>query len=122
MPACVIGSTRQSSAQARRNDGAVRHPHGDHLRPRQMETTAAITEPFQPETAADQPEPQTENTIQTADPVTVLHDPVAVVPVEAAASVHKLIDSSTTVLAKTSSTPQLRRSARARRPVQRYSP
>lgn len=122
LPARVIGATSNSSAQVRLNDGTVWHRHGDHLRPRQTETTAAVTEPLQPETAADQQELQTEDTIQTADPVTVPHDSVAMVPVGTAADVGKPMDTSSTVLATTSSAPHLRRSARARRPVQRYSP
>lgn len=119
MPARVIGVTSQSSAQVRLNDGPVRHRHGDHLRPRQAEATTAITEPLQPEAAADQPERQTRDTIQTADPVKVLLDLVAAM---AAASFHKPMDHSTTVLATTRSTPQLQRSPRARRHVQHYSP
>lgn len=122
VPARVVGATSQSSAQVCLEDGTLWHRHGDHLRSRPTDspTTAATAEAetCQPAGAAVQLEPQVLNKSQSASAPGALFEP-GETSVVASDSV-----SSTGVTPQPTSIgpPQLRRSTRTSRAVQRYSP
>lgn len=120
VPASVVGPVSASSVQLKLPDGTSWHRHGDHLRPNTMqqppqpdthpqeqssvlqptEPTSQPTEPTSQNQA--RPDEQSTSTEETYPPgnQTMVDTPVMVEPIPVA----------------------LRRSARDRRPVQRYSP
>ncbi|KAM7294562.1 uncharacterized protein ISCGN_024068 [Ixodes scapularis] len=118
VPARVVGATSQSSAQVYLEDGTPWHRHGDHLRfrPTDAPTAAtAVTETCQPVGAAVQLEPQGLNESESAGAPGALSKP-GETSVGASDSV-----ASTGVTPHPTgiSPPQLHRSTRTRRAVQR---